>query len=411
MRGAGHTNRRRRAQDNATGDVYYVNTWNQEIRWVKPLEMSLFDGSAPNTRPSTGTTEDSMADRFDGPADSIGSRFSQRYKELTRRATEAAEEEARLVRYAAATQNADMITAAGRWTFVTTDRCLEPTKCWHRASTSEYYWGDIPPLLRPHGLRDANTGESLGVGEDAAGEKGIHTDVRDTGLGFPDRAAGESWLKGQDATLLLVRSEAVRKIGQAGWRQLQAPPLHVDATPTPALEAEAAESSPMSTVSAGSITETKSAADGEISLRENGGHGSEEPVSPPGHGLGLGIGGGAGCLPSFTFFHHAEKGEIRWCLSPRSALATPRTPRREVSRDWPGSSHQEQSGGGQSPSEQDGAVTLGADDRDRGDDSGSDSAWEVVEDGDVIFYYNRRLGISSWEPPPGWVHDGDDIHG
>ncbi|CAN0188535.1 unnamed protein product [Ectocarpus fasciculatus] len=107
-------------------------------------------------------------------------------------------------------------------------------------------------------------------------------------------------------------------------------------------------------------------------------------------------------------------GEARWCLSPRSALlATPRTPRREASHarlasaGAQGWDSENTSGIGGSAEQSFAAVDSGASALTTGDskdDSGD--GWEVVEDGDMVFYYNERLGISTWEPPPGWTQGG-----
>lgn len=75
------------------------------------------------------------------------SRFSQRLKQLTVEAEQAAREESRQLRLAVAV--GDRVDDSG-WTLVTTgDDCRLPTaaatSCWYHALTSEYYWGDDPP--------------------------------------------------------------------------------------------------------------------------------------------------------------------------------------------------------------------------------------------------------------------------
>lgn len=104
-----------------------------------------------------------------------------------------------------------------------------------------------------------------------------------------------------------------------------------------------------------------------------------------------------------TFFHNPTTYDVRWSLSPRSALETPRTPRREaIHRETISSTA---AGTSTDESYRD-AEDVRADDRLGeplgGQSGGSGSGWKLVEDGDVAFYFNRTTGISTWEPPPGW---------
>lgn len=157
---------------------------------------------------------------------------------------------------------------------------------------------------------------------------------------FSDRAEGENWLQRQDISVLLRESQTVREIGTAGWCQQRVPI---------ALESphDIEGSSPS----------------------------AAEPF----------------CL---TFFHNPTTEVIRWSLSPRSALETPRTPRREAYR----SNHAASSD-----------ANLHADEIDRAEEAGNGTGWELVEDGDMVFYYNRSMGVSSWEPPAAW-HAGGEQH-
>lgn len=486
--------------------MYYVNTWNQEVRWTKPLEMSLFETGGD--RPGTGNTSKLSDDDDDGGggADSISGRFRQRLVELTGEATLAAEEEAAFHRYVAAniaaitetinnvtvnksngtvksdgkiegsgdksTREALALAAAREWRFVSTDgRLLPPstgadpstsntkkTKCWYRAETSEYYWGDHPPLLgllprldldlRGPGRRKA----APSSGDDSGGDRGLgrcssevdgasgatRSGDRDAGLPgtfhpnfgvvFADRASGESWLRAQDVGALLARSEKVCDIGPAGWRQLRAREGRGedededgdDDEPASRPVLDAAGSSASATVSAmtensGSASATAAAAEGAAAPADVSPNGGEKKTSStPG-----------ASPPPFTFFHHAEAGEVRWCLSPRSALRVPRTPRREAAYEarqaaaaaaaaaahHPGEEHQQQGWDGDGAAGAEGGFgSWGADQADGGTlalvgRDGSGDSWEMVEDGDVVFYYNKRLGESSWEPPPGWAQD------
>ena len=529
-------------QDAATGDVYYVNTWNQEVRWTKPLEMSLFEanGGRPGTGNSSKLSEDDDDDGDGvGGVDSISGRFKRRLAELTEEATLAAEEEEGFLRYVEANmatltapddengansssdndiqipdnrgiiksdknsvgsgggggsgsgsggscsgngvnggkkpdrdggdnrsnaREALALASAREWRFVSTDSRLQSpphgspsnakkSKCWYRAESSQYFWGNHPPLLGllprltltepPPGrhklLPSAAVGgghqHELGRGSPSeAGDAGTCTTTTATGgkrssdgghgagplagavqfhprfgLVFADRAAGESWLKEQDAGALLARSQKVCDVGPAGWRQFRARGISDgDPASSTALAATAGQGiSTSGTVSA---------------MTENSG--SAAAVETAGAGGASSVGenrtaskNGAPPLPPFTFFHHAETGDVRWCLSPRSALKTPRTPRREAyhataaaagaaveehqQQDWGGYGAEEVDGGGFDESSggaeqttDDGALALVSSD--------SGDSWEVVEDGDVVFYYNRKLGVSSWEPPPGW---------
>ncbi|CAN0325015.1 unnamed protein product, partial [Pylaiella littoralis] len=475
------------SEDEATGDVYYVNTWNQEIRWIKPLEISLFEsrGSATNksvtgnfSRLSGGNDDDN--DDGGGVA-SISDRFRQRLVELTGEATLAAEEEEKFLRYVAAniatitaaayndvetdnsssgyrveadadgTDKALAFAAAREWTFVGTDKRLLSSpgaatkhKCWYHAGTSEYFWGDNPPLLglllhcgdgasqkesnaRPpigsdgRGGSDHSFGDSGGVvgevvGGDllAAGATGTLHPV--LGLIFSDRASGEAWLKTQDLGPLLANSVRVCDIGPAGWCQLRAAvPSHCTCAggrgncDCPVYAAGCTGPATMSTV-----TEDSAAVLAAGRSRTVDGN----PTTLPDDG------DSSVSLTFFTFFHHAETGGVRWCLSPRSALlATPRTSRREAScaRQLSAAAayehverHQEHGSGWDGPERTeneldqpggvapDGGKVALADDT-SGDLSGNGrDDWEVVEDGDMVFYYNKRLGVSTWEPPPGW---------
>lgn len=462
--------------------MYYVNTWNQEIRWVKPLEISLFEessGGGATNRPGTAnSSKDSDADEELG-GDTVSSRFRQRLVELTGEATRAAEEEERFLRHvvaniatisasynivkskggdegaeSAADQTLLALGAAREWRFVSTDsRFSLPStgttknKCWYRAKTSEYFWGGNPPLLgllpclpETTGSHERNPGSSAGrsgsggsvgtnstlgnEGVDAAeggagppdGVAVVHPEL---GLMFVDRAAGETWLKTQDLGSLLNRSEKVCDIGRAGWCQLKA------AIPSEAAFAAVTEDgvvrgggniskgsgtvkaplgdSPRAATSAAAAAEMDDAATAGVAVLDTSRSGGS---SKPG--------------PLFTFFHHPQMGEARWCLSPRSALlATPRTPRREAFQARLASARaqgwdSESTSGGAGNVEQSFAGTdLGASALTSGaskDDSGD--GWEIVEDGEMVFYYNKRLGVSTWEPPPGWAQGGSqEIYG
>ncbi|CAM9318828.1 unnamed protein product [Ectocarpus sp. 8 AP-2014] len=461
------------SEDAATGDVYYVNTWNQEIRWVKPLEISLFEessGGGTTNRPGTAnSSKDSDADEELG-VDTVSSRFRMRLVELTGEATRAAEEEERFLRHvvaniatisasysitkskggdekgakSAADQTLLTLTAAREWRFVSTDSRFSlpspgttKSKCWYRAKTSEYFWGGNPPLLgllpcfpENMGSYEGNPGSSAGrsggggsVGTHSTlGNEGVVAGGRspdgvalvhpELGLVFVDRASGEAWLKTQDLDLLLNRSEKVCDIGRAGWCQLKA------AVPTEAAFAAVAEDGVVR--GGGSTSKEGGTVKGPLgdspraatpaAAAEVDGTATAGEVVPDGSRSG----GSSTPRPLFTFFHHAQMGEARWCLSPRSALlATPRTPRREASQARLGSAgaqgwdSENASGVGGNDEQSFAATDLGASTLTTGhsnDEYGD--GWEVVEDGDMVFYYNQRLGISTWEPPPGWAQGG-----
>ena len=425
-------------QDKATGDVYYVNTWNQEIRWAKPLEMSLFEdqekGDARPGTPSTSARSGLDADTFDDGVDSIGSRFTRLHSQLTDKATQAAEEEARMLRYVEATQGGGMLAAASEWTFVSTDSRLSRARCWYRARTSEYFWGKIPPL------GSFFQAAAAASGKDSDGNAGCSAVVggKVGGVGpggqavtFTDRAAGETWLKTRDIPSLLETSEVVCGIGPAGWRQLQATLL-----PDNDLASQLTTGSPEDHNSNAVPNTASNSATGE-KMDALGGSDSAGQESSPHHRLGgvaptdvtsvenvanvpnaASVASAtsvrvasvtlASCsVPSFTFFHHAEMGQVRWCLSPRSALATPRTPRREAS--LLGLAALDNQGKGE---DGDGEENLRSSEAALGaagtswDNHSGDNEWEVVEDGDMIFYYNRLSGTSTWDPPPGWEQSG-----
>eukprot|EP00903_Cladosiphon_okamuranus_P017882 g16455.t1 len=496
-------------EDAATGDVYYVNTWNQEIRWTKPLEMILFetDGGRPGSRSSSNFSEDDddEGDGGGGGLESISGRFRQRLVELTGEATLAAEEEEGFLRYVAANmatlitpedsssssdnmfntnndnndnnksgrgtcgggnkpdgdegdkgnREALALNAAREWRFVSTDSRLQSSpspltkksKCWYRAETSEYFWGSHPPLLGllprlnlaglPSGKQAPQPSSAGSVGGYKSGFASSLSETGDDtpggvergadgepvpllpgtvhprfGLIFPDRASGEAWLRTQDVGALLMRAEKVCDIGPSGWRQLRARGGGDDGggdddpASSTALVAAGLGSVASATVSAvtensvGSAPATATAPTAVTPVGEAPGSASKDVAFPP----------------PFTFFHHAETGDVRWCLSPRSALKTPRTPRREAyhaaaaaaagaaeDRDqqgWDGDGAPGAGGGfddssGGKRTADDDALALASVD--------SGDSWEVVEDGDVVFYYNRKLGVSSWEAPPGWA--------
>ncbi|CAM9339293.1 unnamed protein product [Scytosiphon promiscuus] len=444
------------SEDAATGDVYYVNTWNQEIRWVKPLEISLFEHS-----------------------DSIGGRFRQRLVDLTKEAALAAEEEEKFLRYVAANaatlagdtgdgslameDGADndvrreklALAAAREWRFVRTDARFGVSspgtdvqkKCWFHSMTSEYFWGDHPPLLgllrvgddpqrrggkaiagaghlRNGGSADCDDGDgggstlarSDGCGRGNESPPTVHPKV---GLIFADRASGEAWLKAQVLDLLLKQSEKVCDIGPTGWCQLKAaiPPPIPDAAGVRSIERQIGRGG-------GEIAESgqqgETGTDPSTAVVRTG-RGSTIPASTVvRHGQALPLEGSFTPRPFFTFFHRAETGEVRWCLSPRSALvATPRTARRDATQarllsqgneqqqEWiqQGTAGDEGAFAHTTASGDREALTLTTNDTDVS--LGDGDGWEVVEDGDVIFYYNEKLGISTWEPPPGWDQGND----
>lgn len=363
---------------------------------MKPLEISLFEDQA-TARPGTSNfSDDSEADRFGSGIDTISSRFRQRFRQLADEAAQAAEEEARVLRVVAATHGAEMLAAASEWMYVSTDSRLAPTKCWYRASTSEYFWGNDPPLL-PR-LDTTLPGDSGGgSGRDVDGVRIGDGAGGDPGVGFADRAAGEAWLKTQDSMTLLLRSETLRDIGPAGWRQLRAAALPDDRGGlTPA--AAAADLATVSTMTADSAAGRN--------LHSHGGqsHQDNDLVREQQEGAvaNVAVVGSSSGLPAFTFFHHPETGEVRWSLSPRSALATPRTPRREASRARLVTCQQELQGSGRSGNDEDALAAGGSLSHSNSENDG----WELVEDGDMVFYHNRKLGTSTWEPPPGWAEGG-----
>lgn len=298
-------------QDEVTGDVYYFNTWNQEARWIKPLEISLFERHEEEL-----SRQDESSNR--GDEISVGSsRFSRHLRQLTE-ASHAVEQEAQLLRYVAANRGEEMLEAAREWTFVSTDsRLITSTKCWYRRSTSEYYWGDDPTLCPPKG------GFSI---EEAKVDGDGMTDKR-TRLehlpqcGFPDRAAGEAWLKGQNLTKLLDRSERVCNIGPAGWQQCRSSLPPKERGNCHALNEAEDSASLLTAGETTGIALDETVAGSSIDRR----HESELVLQEP----------TVEAVPTdpifFTFFYHAETGEARWCLSPRTALKTPRSPRREKS--------------------------------------------------------------------------------
>ncbi|CAM9288359.1 unnamed protein product [Ectocarpus sp. 13 AM-2016] len=459
------------SEDAATGDVYYVNTWNQEMRWVKPLEISLFEessGGGATNRPGTAnSSRDSDANEELG-VETVSGRFRKRLVELTGEATRAAEEEERFLRHvvaniatisasdsitkskggdekgakSAADQTLLALAAAREWRFVSTDsRFSLPSpgttknKCWYRAKTSDYFWGGNPPLLgllpcfpENLGSHEGNPGSSAGrsggavgthstlgnegvvAGGTAEGGAGppdavavVHPEM---GLVFVDRASGEAWLKTQDLGLLLSRSEKVCDIGRAGWCQLKA------AVPSDTAFAAVAEygivrggggtskeggtvKGPLGDIPRTATPATAAEVDGAATA------GEEVPDAAR-------SGGSSTPRPLFTFFHHAHMGEARWCLSPRSALlATPRTPRREAfharlaSAGAQGWDPEDTSSVGGNDEQSFAATGLGASASTTGHSNGeSGDGW------DMVFYYNERLGISTWEPPHGWAQGG-----
>ena len=501
---------------------------------MKPLEISLFERPGTGRSSRLSSEEDEDEDGGGGGADSISGRFRQRLVELTGEANLAAEEEARFLRHveanmAAITTAAEAIApdngasgsgtskggnigtrkrevgigkagaegpyealalaAAREWRFVSTDSRLrrsssispggsannnpKPARCWYRAETREYFWGDNPPLVglflrlgddwpwkkdknRPNDARgddsQSATGSSLGFRISEDGETAptgvVHPEL---GLVFEDRASGESWLKAQDLELLLARSEKLRDVGPAGWGQLRAGggdvPTAVASTVEPAVP------SGSSVATAASAMTVPGAASGTEAAAGSGGNNShaggnnlardDRQAAAANAGAGAGpeadhtvaqtdppaasqarkgaalvhVHSSGGPPPQFTFFHHPDMGEVRWCLSPRSALlATPRTPRREAAeaRNEAAAAAAAAAADHGELQPQQGWYEEGTEERndDVGDgtlalvEAAASGDWEVVEDGDMVFYYNKSLGISTWEPPPGWEESG-----
>lgn len=274
------------------------------------------------------------------------------------------------------------------------------------------------------------------------------------GLVFADRASGEAWLKTQDPGALLARSEKLCDIGPAGWRQLRTGGGGgVTAAAAAAAESRATAAAPPGSSSAATTVSTMTehgvssaagaaAGSGGGAFRgrdDNVIHGGQKTAASAGVGAATsGVGQAAAPTvlavsearkdsgpaadvpspadlpPSFAFFHHAGTGEVRWCLSPRSALlATPLTPRRAASQarneaaaaaEAAAAGHQgEQSWGEDGAGEVNGG---GGDEALALVDDAASGDWEMVEDGDMVFYFNKRLGVSTWEPPPGWEQGG-----
>lgn len=211
-----------------------------------------------------------------------------------------------------------MLDAAREWTFVSTDsRLITSTKCWYRRSTSEYYWGDDPTLCSP--ARGFSIEQAKVDGDSMTSKRPRLEHVPE--CGFPDRAAGEAWLRDQNLTKLLVRSERVCNIGPAGWQQLRSP-LSPKGTVDCHVLDEGADSASLLTTEATAGRASDEAVTGSaIDHRHESERVLQEPTveAIPIHPI------------FFTFFYHAETGEARWCLSPRTALKTPRSPRWEKS--------------------------------------------------------------------------------
>lgn len=223
-------------KDEATDDVYYMNTWNHEARWVKPLEMSLFEhsegGEGSPPQGASSTSPDGAGDYLHGDhgTEGIGSRFRQRLTLLTAEAFREAEDEARSLRLSAAdADGASRLSAGeqgGSWKQVTTGGGEEHTSpsCWFNTSTSEYYWGNDPPGSsavsisgdEPYSSFRSRPNDETQAKNNDAGDSSTFS-VR-------DRASGEAWLKRQDITALLSRSEVVQTIGPAGWQQMRVRP-------------------------------------------------------------------------------------------------------------------------------------------------------------------------------------------
>ena len=316
--------------------------------------MSLFE----DTSLRSPSLEDSFNDEVGDP-ESTSARFSRRLRQLTEEASHAAEEEASLLqRLAAAARGEGIISAAQEWTFVSIDRSqLPPAKCWYRRSTSEYFWGDDPTLhptaRNPSSVRRnaaVESGGRTGAGGGPAvaergGSGGSLSGGGDPARGFLDRASGEVWLKSQDLDALLGRSETVRDIGPFGWRQVRSflPCDHDDEEIHSHHRGQTAACAKGGSAVLSSRTTAAATAGGGVST-PGGVNASGNQRDPRQGGLEVVVQGrpieaavvvgseattsGATTTPLFTltFFHNAELGEARWCLSPRTALKTPRTP-------------------------------------------------------------------------------------
>lgn len=376
---------------------------------------------------SNGDEED--GERFDGGVDSISSRFSLRHQQLTENATLAAEEEAKLIHHLEATQGADAVNLAREWRFVSTDRRLVPAKCWYHAASCQYFWGDRPPLLPAQALQGRSTSDDVnGVGEDGLDGRnngGAGTFEVGGALDFADRAEGEAWIKTQNGTLLSERSVTVRDIGPFGWKQLQTMPPSAGADDNSfhgvlhdSIATGLSPALPADVLSSNGVKEHEEplADHGSVS-RANGSHTCSQGLrSTSEEGSNVAAMPFPLSLSSFTYFRHPMSGEIRWCLSPRSALATPRTPCREAVRSDPAAYPEYQQyddsdslrliNDGDELTQSLGVDTSGT--LSYSAENASDNEWEVVKDGDLVFYYNRKMGISSWEPPLEREHRSPD---
>lgn len=290
-------------KDEATGDVYYVNTWNNEARWVKPLELSLFESDGGgSSRP--GTCDSSLQDggrgtcggEFDD-ADGVSIQYRQRLEQLTAEAVKEAEVEAQSSRLSADDaegtgawdegskgQREPAINDAA-WRRIALDDRLGPNTppCWYNIATSEYHWGDNPPVqIRKIPLDRMR-------------------------LYIPaHRVDGEAWLKRQDVDEILRRSQAVRDIGSAGWRQLTVPRLAFLT-----LGPDAGTDNTKSATNAVSTTTTRN-----VENDDNGGVDQHHLLSEGDDNVqqttGLPQGEARDKFPQcLTVFHHATTGELR----------------------------------------------------------------------------------------------------
>lgn len=248
-----------------------MNTWTQEARWWKPLELSLFESpdeggarSTPRCSSSYSLNSSSSADDDDGGREhrggyvgksgSIGGRLRRRLQRLTAEAVAAAVEEkarpspeddasAALGEHRVEVEGSGALPGLGAavdvtpWVTVDVRESLGPDipACWYNQATAEYHWGSVPPssstaerTIGPGGpgSQPRSSVESLEARESLEGPS-----AKDLSA-IAHRADGEAWLRRQDHTALLAKGEVVREIGSTGWRQVRVAHIQVSFTST-----------------------------------------------------------------------------------------------------------------------------------------------------------------------------------